>query len=554
MAISRRTFFKGLAVGASALPVMKSYASSHEPFQHGVASGDPLADRVILWTRITPFSDPYASDVSVPYSWEIALDPQMNQVVNSGSGLTGPLVDYTVKIDADYLQPGTTYYYRFFSNGKDSPIGRTKTLSVGPLNRLRIAFCSCSNYPMGFFNVYREIAKRADLDVVLHLGDYIYEYGPGGFGTNTGLGRDPIPAKEIVDIQDYRQRYAQYRSDEDLQEVHRQHPFICVWDDHESANNAWAEGAENHSSGSEGDWFARRTASNQAYFEWMPIRDTGILDNYGDKAIYRRFRFGDLVDLIMLDTRIAGRDAQAPLFDQFTAGDPNRTLLGFEQEQWLHNQLTQSQTDGVRWKVLGQQVMMAQLTVANDISLNMDQWDGYRATRQRLYNHIENNDIDNFMVLTGDIHSSWAWDLASNPFNLWEYGRITGRGAIGGEFVTPGVSSSFLDKSGLTDIASKALDGLLPHLKWVDITQQGYVYLDISHKRAKAHWYHVNTVESQDYHAYLARIYKQKAGANHIQRAFKESSPSTSAPSLAPEYGALAMDFMSIFKSRFRWF
>lgn len=539
MAFNRRLFLKGATALAGSLPMLKSYASGHQPFRHGVASGDPLSDRVILWTRITPDESPSFSDALVPYRWQIALDPEMALIVNEGAGVTGPDVDYTVKVDADQLIPGTTYYYRFYSNQLDSPIGRTKTLPTGHVDRLRLAFCSCSNYPQGFFNVYREMANRADLDAVLHLGDYIYEYGPGGFGTESGLGRDPVPAAEIIALDDYRRRYAQYRSDADLQAVHRQHPFICVWDDHESANNAWYGGAENHTPGAEGDWFARRSDAIKAYFEWMPIRETGVIDGFGDRSIYRNFRFGDLIDLFMLDTRLHARDQQAAVFDKNTTADINRSILGFDQEQWLHTGLSQSQNAGVRWRVVAQQVMMAQLTIKNDLALNTDQWDGYQASRNRLFDHITRQGIDNFVVLTGDIHSSWAFDLSDNPFNPFNYGRITGRGAIGGEFVTPGVSSGFSDKSALTEIAALAVDGGLPHLKWANLTQRGYVLLDINHNRTKAHWYHVDTVASQDYRSNLARIYSQQAGANHIHRAFRESTQND-APPLAPEYGSLA--------------
>ncbi|MFS1524974.1 alkaline phosphatase D family protein [Microbulbifer sp. 2304DJ12-6] len=552
MSLSRRRFLQFSGAGLAVLPLLKAYGSGHQPFQHGVASGDPLTDRVILWTRISPSSDPLFQS-TVPYSWQVALDPEMRLLVNSGGGVTGPEADYTIKVDASGLQPGTTYYYRFYSNSMDSPIGRTRTLPIGHLDRLRFAVTSCSNYPMGYFNVYREIALRPDLDVVLHLGDYLYEYGPGGFGTNAGLEREPIPAKEMVTVQDYRQRYAQYRSDPDLQEVHRQHPFICVWDDHETTNNAWAGGAENHNpERGEGDWFERRSVANRVYFEWMPIRDNGILDRFGDRAIYRRFRFGNLVDLMMLDTRIAARDKQANWFDQGSADDPARSLLGQQQEGWLYRSLTRSQSDGVRWRVLGQQVMMAQLTLARDFSINMDQWDGYTAARSRLFNHISQNNIENFVVLTGDIHSSWAWDLASNPFSIFDYGPLTGRGALGGEFVTPGVSSSFLDKSQLTDVAAIALDGLIPHLKWVDITQRGYLLMDISHSRAKAHWYHVNTVRSKNYSTTLARMYKQKAGYNHIQRAWNESTGPGNAPPPAPGYGALAQNAIAALRTRYK--
>ncbi|WP_299947255.1 alkaline phosphatase D family protein [uncultured Microbulbifer sp.] len=552
MSLSRRRFLQFSGAGLAVLPLLKAYGSGHQPFQHGVASGDPLTDRVILWTRISPSSDPFFQS-TVPYSWQVALDPEMRLLVNSGGGVTGPEADYTIKVDASGLQPGTTYYYRFYSNSMDSPIGRTRTLPIGHLDRLRFAVTSCSNYPMGYFNVYREIALRPDLDVVLHLGDYLYEYGPGGFGTNAGLEREPIPAKEIVTVQDYRQRYAQYRSDPDLQEVHRQHPFICVWDDHETTNNAWAGGAENHNpERGEGDWFDRRSVANRVYFEWMPIRDNGILDRFGDRAIYRGFRFGNLVDLMMLDTRIAARDKQANWFDQSSANDPARSLLGQRQEEWLYRGLTRSQSDGVRWRVLGQQVMMAQLTLVRDFSINMDQWDGYTAARSRLFDHISQNNIENFVVLTGDIHSSWAWDLASNPFSILEYGPLTGRGALGGEFVTPGVSSSFLDKSHLTDVAAIALDGLIPHLKWVDVTQRGYLLMDISHSRAKAHWYHVNTVRSKNYSTTLARMYKQKAGYNHIQRAWSESTGPGDAPPPAPGYGALAQNAIAALRTRYK--
>ena len=551
MTINRRMFLKGSTALAAALPVMKSYAGGHMPFQHGVASGDPLSDRVILWSRITPDVDPLFADANVPYRWEIALDPAISSIVNQGSGITGPDVDFTVKVDAGQLLPGTTYYYRFYSNGVASPTGRTRTLPVNHVERLRIAFCSCSNYPMGFFNVYREIAARADLDAVLHLGDYIYEYGPGGFGTDTGLGRDPVPAKDIVALQDYRQRYAQYRGDPDLQEAHRQHPFICIWDDHETADNAWYGGAANHDPATQGDWFARRSAANRAYFEWMPIRDNGLIDQFGDHTIYRQFRFGDLVDLFMLDTRILARDKQADWGDQATADDINRSLLGFEQEQWLNNGLSRSQSQGVRWRVLGQQVMMAQLSLADDVSINMDQWDGYTATRDRLFNYVADRNIDNFMVLTGDIHSSWAFDLTPNPFNLLSYGRLSGRGALGGEFVTPGVTSTFLEKSPLTTVASIALGGGLPHLKWTDITQRGYVLLDIDHRRTKAHWYHVDTVESRQYNAYLAKIFRQNAGENHIRPAFVEAPVVADAAPLAPAYGVELTQWLRNWWNRF---
>ncbi|WP_062271077.1 alkaline phosphatase D family protein [Endozoicomonas arenosclerae] len=269
----------------------------------------------------------------------------------------------------------------------------------------------------------------------------------------------------------------------------------------------------------------------------MPIRESGIIDHFGQRTIYRRFRFGDLIDLFMLDTRLAGRDQQALPLDVKTAKDPSRSLLGLDQEQWLHNGLSRSMNEGIRWRVLGQQVMMSQLSISHDLPINMDQWDGYQASRQRLFDHIQNQGIDNLMVLTGDIHSSWAFDLAPKP-HFPHYGRISGYGALGGEFVTPGVTSGLAEKSDLAKIGSLALDGALPNLKWTNLTERGYVLLDISHSRAKAHWYHVSTVTSRQYDHTLARMYKQKAGDNHIHRAWSESGPGNP-PAPAPDLANL---------------
>ena len=326
-------------------------------FLHGVASGDPLHDRVVLWTRVTPRRPTDALAVR----WRVARDPRMKRDECGGVVWTDASRDFTVKVDADRLDPNRTYYYQFEVQGARSPVGRTKTLPVSHVRSLRFAVASCSNYPYGFFQVYRRIAERADLDFVLHLGDYIYEYANGRYGDGASIGRLVAPDHEILSLQDYRERHATYKTDTDLQEAHRQHPFVTVWDDHESANDSWHDGAQNHNpEAGEGEWEVRKRAAIRAYFEWMPIREF----SYRPKSsIYRAFRYGNLAEIDMLDTRLFGRDHQAASpADTGTLNDASRQLLGVEQETWLFDRLYRSQSQGVRWRVLGQQVMMAQLS------------------------------------------------------------------------------------------------------------------------------------------------------------------------------------------------
>lgn len=302
--------------------------------------------------------------------WEIATDDQFKNIVQSNQVETTAAADYTVKIDAQQLQANTPYYYRFKYNSTYSPVGRTKTLPT-QANSVKFAVCSCSNYPAGYFYVFREMAQQ-DVDVVLHLGDYIYEYGQGGyaFGDAVKLGRTLANdnSSEIIKLDDYRKRYALYRQDKDLQAVHQRHPFIAVWDDHEVANDAWRDGAENHQA-NKGDFLSRKLAAIQAYFEWMPIRP--IAKNEYHK-IYRQFNFGQLVQLNMLDTRLLSRDKQLNYNDYITAQgfnavkfqtdltNPTRTLMGAEQLKWLQTQLAQSTAT---WNVLGQQVLMAKMFI-----------------------------------------------------------------------------------------------------------------------------------------------------------------------------------------------
>lgn len=294
-----------------------------------MASGDPLHDRVIPWTRATPkqWTD------EVQGRWYVATDARMKRVCCSGRFATDITRDFTVKIDVHGLDPGRTYYYQFETRGSSSPIGRTRTLRSAKAGALRLAFVSCANFPYGYFNAYARIAERNDLDFVVHLGDYIYEYALGEYGDPALAGlRDVKPVNEIVSLLDYRMRHALYKTDADLQEVHRQHPFICVWDDHEAANDAYRNGAENHNpEQGEGSWQVRRRHAVRAYNEYMPIRSRSAFDD----QVYRHFQIGDLADLIMLDTRLHGRDKQAafktgtadlPVTDPIIS-DPQRTLL-----------------------------------------------------------------------------------------------------------------------------------------------------------------------------------------------------------------------------------
>ncbi|HWO13029.1 MAG TPA: alkaline phosphatase D family protein, partial [Polyangiaceae bacterium] len=328
-----------------------------ELFRHGVASGDPLADAVILWTRVTPPEGTTADGLDV--EWRVASDPGLADVVARGSALATAETDFCVKVDVTGLAAASVYYYDFGVLGARSGVGRTKTLPAAGVSRARLAVVSCANYPAGYFTVYRLLAARNDLDLVLHLGDYLYEYANGTYGDGQAIGRIPVPDRELLTLDDYRARHAQYKADADLQELHRQHPMIAVWDDHEIANDGYRDGAANHQPAVEGDWALRKEGAMRAYFEWMPIRPPAS----GESRVYREFEFGDLFDLILLDTRYAGRDAPAVRScDQAALEDGARGLLGAEQEGWLFAGLRASSARGARWRLLAQQVMLAQLS------------------------------------------------------------------------------------------------------------------------------------------------------------------------------------------------
>lgn len=532
MAVSRRAF-----LGTTAAASMAGFVRSAEPlslveqqtrqdrrvFRHGVASGDPLSDAVILWTRVSA-----PSGAMPDVGWEIATDAAFKQIVIRGTTVTGEWRDGTVKIDATGLRAATTYYYRFRALGEQSPIGRTKTLPASNAERVRLALASCSNYPYGFFNVYGRIAQRADLDAVLHLGDYIYEYANGTYGDGAKLDRVSQPNREIIALADYRVRHAQYKTDPDLQEVHRQHPFIVVWDDHEIANNTWRAGAENHQPDrGDGGFFSRRAVATQAFFEWMPIREDRATRQ---PRIYRAFNFGGLADLIMLDTRLIDRDEQiAKREDVKAIDDPSRSIMGRAQEEWLFSELVESKRAGVRWQLLGQQVMFAPLSLPGATTASTDTWEGYRPSRQRVMNAIIDQKLSNVVVLTGDVHSSWAYDVPNNP---WDgYDVSSGRGTVAIEVVTPSVTSP--SGFGTPEQAAQRVEKVTkerPHLRYVDGVRRGYVVLDVTRERAQADWYYVPTVTEKSTVEEFGKGFVSVAGAPHL---VPQSSPATAKPTAA---------------------
>ncbi len=524
--VTRRTLLGTTAAGAAGLAgALNSSAEStvagaatategSKTFAHGVASGDPLADRVILWTRVSG-----ADGRPVPVRWTIAVDPEFRQIVNQGVVSALPSRDYTVKVDALGLSPGRSYFYRFESGGLTSPVGRTRTLPETMVERLQFAVVSCSNLPFGYFNAYACIAKREDLDAVLHLGDYIYEYAPEEYGNGAELGRAHLPAREIISLSDYRTRHAQYKSDADLQEAHRLHPWICVWDDHESANNSWRDGAENHNPElDERDWPSRRAAAIQAYHEWLPIREQPSATG---PFIFRSFRFGQLADLIMLDTRLHGRDRQLEnRFDEEGLRDEDRTILGVDQQAWLAEQLRASVRKGTSWRLIGQQLMFGQLIDDDGLLLNVDQWDGYPASRAAILDQLEleQEQIDNVVVLTGDIHTAWAMDISREPTSS-DYDSKTGRGSLAVELVTTSVTSP--GPKGEPEALRQREQSVVsdrPHIQYVNLREHGYLLLDIDAQRTRGEFWFVDSIAERGVGERLAAACVTDSGANHLRR------------------------------------
>ncbi len=536
MAVTRRRFLSGSALSLAAAPFAdlvrpedlfaagQAARAAAPVFRHGVASGDPRADAVLLWTRVSGGSG------EVPVRWTLASNPTLTRVVARGETRTGESRDFTVKVDVTGLTPATTYYYRFEALGGRSVVGRTRTLPGAGAARLRMGLVSCSNYPYGYFNAYARIAERADLDVVLHLGDYIYDYQQGRYVDPDLASARPVdPPTEILALADYRRRYALYRSDPDLQAAHQQHAFVCVWDDHEIANNAWKGGAENHQP-DEGDYGARRDAAYRAYLEWLPVRETG---SARQPLLYRSFAIGDLADLVMLDTRFIGRDVQVDRMNVAALEDPRRSLLGPGQEGWLEGELYESARAKTRWQLLGQQVMFAPQVPAGEGGGNADSWDGYRVSRSRVFDMVERHQLSNFVVFTGDVHSSWAYDLPRGISD--RYDPATGRGSLGVEIVCPAVSSPppFTAAN-----AAERMAPILksrPHARFLDGVSRGYVVVDVTRDRLQADWWLLDTVKEKSTAQRFAKGLVCESGSRHLADASAPVAPLTTAdPAPAP--------------------
>lgn len=502
--LDRRGFLAGAGL-AAALGVSGCAATQggrgQPRFAHGVASGDPGADRVVIWTRLD------GATTAEELEWLVAREPGLRHVVRRGLVVADPVRDFCCKVDVDGLEPGTTYFYAFRIRGERSVVGRTRTLAPDAVESLRFAVAACANYQQGSFAAYARIAELESLDAVLHLGDYIYEYG------DQTDGRLPLdPPHEILTLADYRRRYAFYRRDPALQACHLAHPFIVVWDDHESANNAWRDGAGNHDPTREGPWRERRAAAIQAWREWMPVRDGAA-----DAPIHRSFRFGDLADLVMLDTRLEGRE-QPAASPQAIASDPQRELLGATQEAWLLGELDASQARGARWRLLGQQVVFAPLG-----NFNPDQWDGYPQARRRILEHLDHAGIDNLVFLTGDIHSSWALDVTAAPYDHARYDGQSGRGAQAVEFVTPGIASEplghYLARRD-PEAHARMVEGIKqqPHPRFADYSNRGFVSLEVNAQRVEASWHFVAAPSDPQSRVAIAHRETVRAGENRLSR------------------------------------
>jgi len=535
------------------------------PFYHGVASGDPMEDRVIIWTRVTPET---MDGEPVEVSWYVATDLEFENIVQNGTFTTGPARDYTVKVDVTGLASGTTYYYAFSAVGGNSLIGKTKTTpTADEADHLKFGVVSCSNFQAGYFNAYKRLSERTDLDAILHLGDYIYEYGNGTYGDSALLANRPLePSTEIVTLEEYRARYSTYRLDTALARAHQQHPFIAVWDDHESANDSYTGGAQNHTEGDEGEWATRVAVAKKAYFEWMPIRENA------DESIYRSIRYGNLMDLIMLDTRLEGREEQILDVEAPELYDTSRTLLGEEQRAWFLDQLSSSQA---KWKVIGQQVIFSEFNVGWAALLDesttfqalestfLDIWDGYPAERASIIDYIAQSEIDNVVVLTGDFHSTFAFDVTGQPVDLQfqdvpgfgelpfynpspTYDPATGEGSIAVEFATPSITSANFDENldfSTASVFQNQLNSELsaginlgvpnPHMKYTDLIQHGYFVLDLTEEDAQADWFFTEISAVVDTEAF-GEGWRTLDGENHLEAAAVPAAPKAIQDTPAP--------------------
>lgn len=492
------------------------YLEGLAPFYHGVASGDPTQSSVIIWSRVTT-----EVDGPVEVTYKMATDIELNNVVAEGTLDALPDNDYCVKNDVTGLDAGKTYYYQFEYEGKKSIIGRTKTLpAAGTKEHLRLAVISCVNYQWGYFNALERIAEREDLDAVIHMGDYIYEYASDYYSHPDHVANFPhTPDKEIVTMADYRLRYSQYRLDPMMIKMHQQHPMIAVWDDHESTNDAYRDGAENHQEG-EGEWNERVQIATDVYAEWMPIR----LPNENNKTqIYRDFQFGDMLDLYMMELRLTGKDepmgskasggpiTDLPQEDLANVFNQERKMIDNDQFNWLIGGLSQSQA---QWKIMGSSVMMAPFAAF----FNPDGWDGYYVQRETIFGALLQAGVQNIGAISGDFHMSFASNLITAAFD-----PATESVPLGFEFTTPSVTSANINEQEqlpipnpvnpdetivinplelrlpersevALGIESQAVSGM-PNFHFANVDQHGYMVLDIKEDRIQTDWFYVPVLE-----------------------------------------------------------
>jgi len=512
---SRRGVLALLGGGAtlSSSPALARSGLTAAAFTHGVACGDPTSTGLLLWTRAV------GEEAETRVAWEVAEDEAFARIVRSGVTATSAARDHTCKVEVDGLKPGATYWYRFRSADAASRVGRGRTLPAKGVKAARLAVVSCSHYGFGYFNAYRAIADLpSPVDAVVHLGDYIYEYGVDGYGgpESQALGRVHQPAHEIVTLADYRQRFAQYRTDPDLQDLHARSAFITIWDDHETANNAWMGGSPAHDDKTEGAWEARRDAAIQAYFEWLPMRDPK--PGQAAHTLNRVYDYGDLLSLIVIETRLTGRtkapsasrdmirDAEGrpdPVrFEKEVLDAPNRSMMGPAQEAWLETALAASVERGAAWQVLANQVIVARMRAPDFMSLlpkdllddaltrpgakrwlestrlglpiNLDAWDGYPAARLRLYDSVRKANA-NLAVLTGDTHMFWGNRL-HDPRDERPVGFEFGVASV----TSPGGYETVSPDPRIYDVAEAALVARNPDVRFARVRDHGFLLVDIT--------------------------------------------------------------------------
>ncbi|MFJ4875824.1 alkaline phosphatase D family protein [Streptomyces sp. NPDC088745] len=531
---SRRTALKAAAAAALAAPALTAAAAHAAPaapaFLHGVASGDPLPDGVLLWTRVTP--TPGATPGSglgpdVAVAWEVAEDQAFARVVARGTTTASAAADHTVKADVRGLRQATDYYFRFSCGDVRSPAARTRTTPAteSAVAGVRFGVVSCANWEAGYFSAYRHLAARPDLDAVLHLGDYLYEYATGAYPKPKHVVRPHVPRHETVTLADYRLRHGTYKTDPDLQALHHRHPVVAIWDDHEFADNAFPGGATNHTPGAEGDWPARMAAAKQAYFEWMPVRASTA------GTVHRHLRWGRLADLHLLDLR-SFRTEQVSV-GSGKVDDPDRTITGRAQLDWLKSGLAASDAS---WKLVGTSVMISPVAFGSvpahllgpiaelvglpkeGIAVNTDQWDGYTDDRKELIGHLKDRGISNTVFLTGDIHMAWANDV---PVKAATY---PASGSAGVEFVVTSVTSDNLDDmlrvapQTLSPAAGTAVRAANRHVKYVDMDSHGYGVLDVRPEHAQMDYYAVSDKTRRDASSSWRRSYRTRSGTQAVER------------------------------------